>query len=127
MSWMLWSGAVLMVGLGVFHSVMGEVYIVRRLLRRADLPKLFGGDSFTRLTIRYAWHLLSILCVGVAAVWGFAASSGAGDVSTAARILAVAVAACGAWGLVSTRARHVSWIVLLVAAGLAWSGAGPTA
>src|SRR5206468_8567350 len=65
--WFLASG-VLVLGLAVFHSLLGELYLVRRLLRRTDLPHLFGDDSFTRLTIRYAWHLLTIVCTALTIV-----------------------------------------------------------
>jgi hypothetical protein len=32
-------------------------YILIRLFRRDDLPKLFGGTEFTVRTLRFAWHL----------------------------------------------------------------------
>src|SRR3989304_9726957 len=57
--------AMLTVGVGVAHSVLGERYIIRRLLRRNDLPKT---DAFTRQTIRFAWHLPPIAWFGLAAV-----------------------------------------------------------
>ena len=48
------------------HSYLGERYIMVRLLRRDDLPKLFGGVDFTKRTLRFAWHLTSIAWVGLA-------------------------------------------------------------
>lgn len=57
------TGLIFFVGLA--HSFLGEKFIVRRLLR-LDLPKLFDSDSFTKRTIRFAWHLTTI------AWWGFA-------------------------------------------------------
>jgi hypothetical protein len=113
----------LILGLGVFHSLLGEICIVRRLLRRDDLPRLFGGDSFTKLTIRYAWHLLTILCVGCAAILFVAGREASGRYTEVAGILSITFGAMGIWGLVATRGRHLSWIVLLLAAVLAGLGA----
>ena len=52
---------------GITHSVLGEKYILIRLFKRGNLPKLFGGTEFTQLTLRFAWHITTI------AWWGFAA------------------------------------------------------
>jgi hypothetical protein len=113
---------VLVLGLGLFHAIAGERFIVRRLLRRDNLPHLFGDASFTKLTIRYAWHLLTLFCLGAAAIL-FVASRPDSRLEPAVWILATTFAASGIWGLVSTRGRHWSWLVLLVAAALAVAGA----
>ena len=52
--------------IGVTHSVLGEKYILIRLFKRGNLPKLFGGTEFTQLTLRFAWHITTV------AWWGFA-------------------------------------------------------
>jgi hypothetical protein len=113
----LLSAALLLAALGLFHSILGERYIVRRLLRRDNLPRLFGGDSFTKATIRYAWHLLTLWALGVALVllgWSRGAPQ---DVdSNAAGFLALTFAASAVWGIVATRGRHLSWLVLLLIA-----------
>ena len=44
--------AVLCFAVGLAHSVLGERYILVRLFRRTDLPKLFGGTEFTVRTLR---------------------------------------------------------------------------
>jgi len=115
--------AVLVASLGLFHSIAGERYIIRRLLRRADLPRLFGGDSFTRLTLRYAWHLLTIFCLLAAAVLVAIAAE---PIDATGRVVAqatsVGLAVAGLWGLVATRGRHLSWVALFAAAALAWFG-----
>lgn len=122
-NWFLIASGVLILGLGVFHSLLGERYLVRRLLRRDGLPRLFGGDSFTKLTIRYAWHLLTILCGACAAILFYVAPKQDAAYLPIVGILSVAFGLCGVWGLIATRGRHPSWVVLLVAAALAWIGA----
>ena len=44
--------AFLAICLGIAHSYLGERYILSRLFRRADLPKLFGGTEFTAVAAR---------------------------------------------------------------------------
>ena len=64
------------------HSVLGERYILVRLFRRDDLPRLFGSDAFTKRTLRFAWHLTTIAWFGLAAILEALAQSrgGAGSV-----------------------------------------------
>jgi hypothetical protein len=63
------AAAVLLVAIGAAHSYLGERYILIRLFRlfRRDLPKLFGSDWFTKRTLRFAWHITTVM------FWGFAA------------------------------------------------------
>ena len=62
--------AALVVALGLAHSFLGERYILQRLLRREDLPRLFGSADFTRRTLRFAWHVTSVAWLGLAAEAG---------------------------------------------------------
>lgn len=112
---MLITAAVLLVALGAFHSVLGERYIIRRLLRRDDLPKLLGGTTFTAGTIRFAWHITTLLAFGLAAVL-VVLSRGGGDRAMLVAIGATLLA-CAVLPIVFTRGRHVSWLVFLVAGG----------
>ncbi|MDC7807411.1 hypothetical protein PQS31_11325 [Luteimonas sp BLCC-B24] len=54
---LLYLAAFLAATLGVAHSILGERYILVRLFRRNNLPKLFGGTEFTTRTLRFAWHI----------------------------------------------------------------------
>jgi len=120
---LLAAGAVLAFGIGLAHSVLGERYVLIRLFRRRDLPKLFGADTFTRRTLRFAWHLTTL------AWWGFAAqmalASGAlTEVDPTSEPLLQAVAwtflASAVLGLAVTRGRHLAWPVFLAIAVCAW-------
>jgi hypothetical protein len=109
MAELLYMAAFLAVAVGVIHSVLGERYILIRLFRRADLPKLFGGVAFTIRTLRLAWHVTTI------AWWGFAAilvmlaqrSVSSGSLSF---ILALTFLATGATTALVSRGRHLAWI-----------------
>ncbi len=43
MTTLLYIAAFLTFAIGVVHSILGERYILIRLFRRDNLPKLFGG------------------------------------------------------------------------------------
>ena len=114
MTVLLLAAAFLALLVGVAHSYLGERYILIRLFRRDDLPRLFGSDWFTRRTLRFVWHLTTVVCWGLAAVLVVAAStSGPGFreavlLAIAGTFLASAILAGG-----FTNGRHLSWIVLL--------------
>lgn len=102
------------------HSWLGERYILVRLLRRTDLPRLFGDDSFTRQTLRFAWHLTSVAWVGFAAVL-LLVGGVLGNVPVGSGLLIIVAATflvSAALAVVFTRARHLSWVVFLTIAAL---------
>ena len=109
---LLYVAAFFTFGIGVLHSVLGERYILIRLFRRNDLPKLFGGPEFTMLTLRFAWHLTTI------AWWGFAVimillAEQALTFKNIAMVLAVTFLTTGCTALLASRGRHFSWPVFL--------------
>ena len=107
------SAAVLAIAIGAVHSILGERYLIRPILRRTDLPRLFGDDSFSRQTLRYGWHLVTVAWLGLAAV--MLVISGAlpfvrvGDGVVFAIALTFLVNTILA--VVVTRGRHLSWVV----------------
>lgn len=108
--------------LGLAHSVLGERYILVRLFRRDNLPRLFGGTAFTTRTLRFAWHITTVLW------WGFAVllwQAGSGGLTTASTLSVIGYTslAAGFLPLVITRGRHLSWLVLFAIAGIALHGA----
>lgn len=109
--------AILIFILGLAHSVLGERFILVRLFRRDNLPRLFGGTEFTTRTLRFAWHITTVAWWGIAALLWRAAS---GNLSPASvlTVLGYTVALSGVLPLVITRGRHLSWVVLFTAGGL---------
>lgn len=110
--------AILLVGCGVAHSWLGERYILTRLFRRKNLPKLFGSDWFTIRTLRFTWHLTSVAWLGFALLLVLAAGGPPGRdavllVVGATFLVHFAVAA------VASRGRHLSWLVFLVVGAIA--------
>lgn len=102
------------------HSYLGERYLLIRLFRRADLPRLRGSDLFTKRTLRFAWHLTTV------AWWGAAAAMlavGAGSPRVAVQALSVTFLLSGIVTLVASRGRHLAWPVFLLIGVAAWLGA----
>ena len=104
------------------HSVLGERYILVRLFRRDDLPRLFGSDAFTKRTLRFAWHLTTIAWLGLAAILAALAQSrgGAGSVL---QIVALTCFVTAAVIAVTSRGKHLAWPLFLAVALLAWNAA----
>jgi hypothetical protein len=112
----LYVGALLAFAVGVAHSVLGERYILTRLFRRDDLPKLFGSTVFTVRTLRFAWHLTTV------AWWGFGAiilllALQSVSFRSVSWVVAVTFLVSGAISLVASRGRHLSWVAFLAIAG----------
>ena len=105
--------AALTFGVGVAHSVLGERYILIRLLRRNDLPQLFGGREFTARTIRLAWHVTTVGWWGAAALFLCMAQTPLSSAVTS-RILAVVFLASALMTFVLSRGRHLAWPVFVI-------------
>ncbi len=110
---MLSAAAAIVCLLALAHSVLGERFLIRRLLRRDDLPRLLGSTEFTRNTLRYCWHLTTVIALGLAFLL---VQIGAGATAQAlVQTLAFTLLLAAALALVVTRARHLSWVGLLMA------------
>lgn len=99
--------------------VFRQRYILIRLFRRPDLPKLFGGTTFTTRTLRLVWHLLTIAWLGFAALL-WLAQQGLLTPAVVLQTVALMAATSALLPLLFTRGRHLAWVVLAVIAGLVW-------
>jgi hypothetical protein len=119
---MIYFAALLIFALGLAHSYLGERYILVRLFRKDDLPKLFGDTRFTTQTLRFAWHITSIAWFGFAALLVQIGQGQLTSTSTA-QIIGYTSIASGLLPLLFTRGRHLSWIIFFMVGGitLAWA------
>ena len=112
----LYVAAFLIAGVSLAHSYLGERYILIRLFRRNDLPKLFGSSEFTVRTL-LAWHITSIAWLGLAAILLLLAhpptSPQAIGIAVGVTFLAHSAIAFG-----GSRGKHYSWIVFLAIGAL---------
>jgi hypothetical protein len=113
--------ACLCVAVGLAHSILGERFILIRLFKRADLPKLFGGTEFTARTLRFAWHLTTVAWWGAGALF-YQMAHGPISSTTVAATLAFVFLANAAITLVASRGRHLAWPVFLVVGLIALYG-----
>jgi hypothetical protein len=114
--------ALLLLALGLVHSVLGERYILMRLFRRADLPRLFGSDLFTRRTLRFAWHLTTVVWWGIGLLLVWAARPQRLTIAETGTILAGTALASAAVSLVGSRGRHPAWAVFIAVGMAIWAG-----
>lgn len=109
----LYAAASLTVLISLAHSYLGEKYILIRLFRRDNLPRLFGGSAFTKATLRFAWHITSVAWCGLAAIL-VAMAHPPVESATLGAIVGVTFLVHGAIALVASRGRHLSWVVFLI-------------
>jgi hypothetical protein len=125
--------------LGLVHSILGEILLLRRL-RKDSLPVLApfslfevrplgltGNPDLALGTLRFTWHLPTVLGLGVAAILlGLATPSAAGTpLVFIERVLALSLLACTLVVLVISKGKHPGWIVFLVITILVWLGMNP--
>ncbi|WP_426343658.1 hypothetical protein ACN9MU_26500 [Pseudoduganella sp. R-32] len=118
---MLTIAALLLFFTGVAHSYLGERYILIRLFKRDNLPALFGGTDFTTGTLRFVWHLLTLVWWGIAATV-LLASAKPVETRTVLQVFSIVALVSGLFPLYFTRGRHLSWIVFFAVAALLWLG-----
>ncbi|MDZ7937606.1 MAG: hypothetical protein U5M53_04725 [Rhodoferax sp.] len=103
----------LIVATGAAHSYLGERYLLMRLFKRQDLPKLLGGTAFTVGTLRFAWHLTTVAWWGLAYMV-YAARSGPVAQDDVLTVVGMTTLVSAAFPLYFTRGKHLSWVVFLV-------------
>ncbi|MET0355326.1 MAG: hypothetical protein ABW044_01045 [Cellvibrio sp.] len=118
MSLALYIAAALAIMIGSLHSFLGERYILIRLFRRDNLPKLFGGTEFTTRTLRFVWHITTV------AWWGFAAilihlANATASPQNIAFVIGITFMLTGLITLVISRVKHLAWIVFVAIGGIA--------
>lgn len=115
---MLVTAAALIWLTGLAHSVLGERYLLMRLFRREDaLPRLLGSTAFTAGTLRFVWHLITVVWWALAYVVHALA---AGPISRDELLLVIGMTSLvsAAFPLLFTRGRHLSWVVFLAVGAL---------
>ncbi|WP_342119357.1 hypothetical protein [Pseudoduganella sp. OTU4001] len=108
----LYLAALLLLVVGMGHSYLGERYLLQRIFRRCELPKIFGSSDYTRRILRFAWHLTTVAWLGLAGVLLLLAHPPANP-RTIALVVALTFLVHGATSLVGARGKHYSWIPFL--------------
>jgi hypothetical protein len=118
MSVSLIAAALLVFIVGAIHSWLGE----RRLIGPVLAPENRQGvlvHHYARYVLRFAWHLTTLTWWAIAVILGLMALSPVGETG---RMILVVIAtlflAMGAFTLVTSRGRHVSWPFFLAIGAL---------
>ena len=119
---LLYAAALVLLLVAVAHSWLGERFILIRLFRGTDLPAVLGDADFTKRTLRFAWHVTSVMGLGFAALLVALASPAGTTVRMIAEIISATSALSGLVALVGSRGRHLSWVAFLAVAVLVWAG-----
>ncbi|MCH8620433.1 hypothetical protein [Undibacterium sp. TS12] len=112
MNYALYLAALLIFIVGLAHSYLGERYILIRLFRRGDLPKIWGSADLTRQTLRLAWHITTVAWLGLAAVLLNLAYPPV-TAGSLCRIIGVCFLLQFLVSAVGGRGRHFSWLFFL--------------
>ena len=112
---------VLTVILGLMHSVLGEKLLLGPLFRQTEMPKLLGSSLFARRTLRMAWHLTTILLLGIGAIIiVYSRAETSPTVDWFLKIFSLTFGLCALISLIGSRAKHFSWVVFLAIAAALW-------
>ena len=128
MNWWLLSGALLVLGAAMAHSLLGEKVVLRRIHRRPSGSdegpnRRTADDPLTRQTLRLAWHSLSVALLGYAGILFVAAVDGAafgGSWRATLQLLSATFAGLAVLSLVVARGRHVGWMWFAAVAVATW-------
>lgn len=115
---MLIGAASLAIFIGIVHSYLGERYILVRLFKRSNLPKLFGSDWLTKRVLRFAWHLTTVAWWGFAAILYIISGSNENIEKQILIIIAVVFLASGLLSVTFTKGKHISWVVFWLISGI---------
>jgi hypothetical protein len=115
---MLHLAAALAATLAIAHSILGERLLLAPLARSEALPALLGSRRFAMRTLRFAWHLTTVILVGFAGLLFHLARDELNAPRTA-QVIGITMIIAGLLPLLITRGRHFSWVVLFAIGGLA--------
>ena len=123
MNLMLLVAGLLSALIGIAHSVLGEKLVLGPLFERGEVTKLLGSTVFAHRTLRFTWHLTTVLLLGIGVVVVDLSLSAPNSTSTCIiQVLAATFAVCSLLSLIGARGKHFSWWVFLIIAVLLWLG-----
>lgn len=115
---MLLTAALLTALIGLVHSILGEIKILRPLLAEENRNGILKS-AFVRGVLRFAWHITTVAWFGFAAILAAMALTTTDEQGTVVMgIVALTFLVSGTVALVASRGRHWSWLGFFAIAGL---------
>jgi len=115
----LFAASILTIGIGLVHSILGEIIIFNRLRRDNWIPTE-GGSALREFHVRIlwaCWHVVSVLGWALAAILLHLSYEVATPLTSWLTLcLMVAFVSSSALVLVGTRGKHPGWIGLMTVA-----------
>lgn len=90
-----------------------------RLFKRENIPHLFGSDHFTKGTLRFCWHIMSVAAFGFAAILYNQSSN---DIFTL-QVIGVVFLISALLSIFYTRGKHLSWVAFLAVSAICFAEA----
>nr|WP_047042962.1 hypothetical protein [Vibrio mexicanus] len=110
MDFLLYLAAFLLVLVSIAHSYLGERFLLSKLFEQRHWPKVLGSDGFAKRTLRFAWHLTSVTCLGFAAILVVLTQPQVSKLLIS-QIIATTFAFHFVISLLASRGKHLSWIL----------------
>jgi hypothetical protein len=110
---LLYIAAVLLVLVGLFHTVLGGRKLIAPIVRMDGLPKILGSVEMSRITLRAGWHLLTLFWFGLAAVFVGVATEPSALPPLFYGVFAAVFAISGFGAIILSRGNHLSWAFFL--------------
>jgi hypothetical protein len=113
---------ILSILLSIAHTIIGEILILIPMQNAEGIPAVRGSTRTTKRTLRFAWHVTSVLGIGIGfLLFQYAKFSElTPDHVYVLRILSLTFLASFILSIVGSRARHPSWVIFLIVSILIW-------
>ena len=116
--------AVLLVLVGLFHSLIGGRRLIAPIVAREDLPAILGSRTMSRVTLKAGWHLLTVMWFALAAILVLDQLAVAEFRQLTPGVFGGTFVFCGVMALVLSRGKHLSWVLFFPIGGiLLWQAA----
>jgi hypothetical protein len=123
---LLLAAAVVTFLLGLLHSTLGEALLLRHIPRVQGLPAILGNDDFPKRTLRWTWHVTTLLGWACALILGrFAYLPGLDALERfVVQTISACLFLCAAVAFLGSRGKHAGWFGFFAAAVLSWLAVG---
>ena len=110
--------AVLLVLVGLFHSLIGGRRLIAPIVARDDLPAILGSRAMSRVTLKAGWHLLTVMWFALAAILVLDQLAVAEFRKLTLAVFDGTFVFCGLAALVLSRGKHLSWVLFFPIGGI---------
>lgn len=115
--------AVLLVLVGLFHSLIGGRRLIAPIVARSDLPIILGDIAMSRITLRAGWHMLTLFWFALAVILVAQVVSAISFDRLVMGVFGVSFLIAALIALLLSRGKHLSWVLFIPIGGILLAGA----